>query len=101
MSFEVRPAALRTLSRAMDDLDAASDTAAVYSANAQPPASGFSAMVRFLNSSADVRPACESFFEHLASITAASADELVAAATTYEELDAASSERLDARYPKD
>ncbi len=99
MRFEVSPLALRVFATHLTTLEADAERALVYSARTKPPASGFSAMVRFLNSVSEVQPAAEELFAHLHSLAEASGDELVAAARRYETLDSASAARLDARYP--
>ena len=94
-SFEVRPAALKDFAGDLDVIDAASDQAVGYCAHTRPDASGGSAFVRLLNSTAEVQPTAERFFEHLARICGASADELVQVARHYERSDHDAAERAD------
>lgn len=97
MAFDVRPASLKDFAGDLDVLSAAANEAQSYAAHTRPDASGGSAMVRLLNSTAEVRPTVEAFFEHLRRISDASADELVAAARRYEMTDAAAAAESDAQ----
>ncbi len=81
-----------------DTLSAAAKEATVYAAHTKPEASGGSAFVRFLNSTAEVRPTVEAFFEHLTKLTAMSADEIVATRKYYRDTDHTSAVRADAKY---
>jgi hypothetical protein len=95
MSFEVRPELLKAFAHALDRVDAAAGQAVGYCAHTRPDASGGSAFVRLLNSTAEVQPTAERFFEHLARISGASADELVQVARHYERTDHDAAERAD------
>ncbi|KGN31743.1 hypothetical protein N802_03435 [Knoellia sinensis KCTC 19936] len=100
MTFKVKPASVTKFGDALHDLRLDADQAKTYAAKTKPPASGFSAMVRFLNSCQEVKPAVEDFFGHLSKVSQASAKELRAAGKTYTALDQDARARLDAKYPK-
>lgn len=98
MSFDVSPPALKTFASAMDTLSSASGEAVGYATYTSPEASGGSAIVRFLNSTADVQPKVEALFRHLRGLASASADEMVQVARDYEITDAASAAASDRTY---
>lgn len=96
MGFSVRPEAVRETGRAMDVLTRASAEAVRYCAHTRPEASGGSAFVRLVNSTALVQPTAEGLFAHLERIAERSADELIATARYYVDTDrdaAAASDR--------
>lgn len=98
MSFEVQPSALKTFASAMDTLASASYVAVGYATHTSPQASGGSAIVRFLNSTADVQPKVEALFEHLQSLSLGSAEEMVQVARGYENTDTAAAAEADRAY---
>lgn len=98
MSFAVRPGHLKAFAAQLDVLDAAADQAVGYCTYTRPDASGGSAFVRLLNSTAEVQPTAERFFAHLARIAGASADELVQVARRYERTDEDAAARSDRQY---
>ncbi len=98
MSFKVQPNKVKTFASELDKLSQASGVAHTYASHTKPNASGGSAFVRLLNSTTEVRPAVESFFQHLETLASMSADELIATAKYYQDTDTASETRADARY---
>ncbi|EAQ00858.1 hypothetical protein JNB_11804 [Janibacter sp. HTCC2649] len=100
MSFKVVPASVSKFGTELEGLKTDADEAKTYAAKTKPAVSGVGAIVRFLNSCQDVRPAVEEFFGHLSSISHSSGAELHAAAKKYKTLDAEAAARLDAKYPK-
>ncbi|MGG5260754.1 hypothetical protein [Phycicoccus avicenniae] len=99
MTFEVQPQALRQFAGKLDGLEADAGSAHTYASHTKPPASGFSAMVRFLNSCQEVEPTVKDFFTHLKTLSGGCGDEMVKTAREYERLDEAARARLDADYP--
>lgn len=95
MSFHVEPRRLKNFAGDLDVVAAAARQADGYATYTHPKASGGSAFVRLLNSTAEVQPTAERFFAHLARIADHSADELVAAARYYETTDAQAAARAD------
>ena len=98
MSFRVIPSEIKDFATDLDELSAASAKAASYATHVKPNASGGSAFVRLLNSTTDVKPAIEAFFEHLQKLSTMSADELVATAKHYEDIDAEQAALADQAY---
>ena len=98
MGFEVRPQSLRETARALDVLSRGAGQAAGYTAHTEPRASGGSAFVRLLNSTAGVRPAAQTLFEHLERLAERSADELIATARYYDTSDQEAVVRADHTY---
>lgn len=98
MDFDVSPQSLRETARALDVLSRAAGEAAGYTAYTEPRASGGSAFVRLLNSTAEVRPAAQALFEHLERLAERSADELIAAARYYDTSDQEAVVRADRTY---
>jgi hypothetical protein len=98
VSFAVKPGHLKGFAADLDVVDAAAEQAVGYCVHTRPQASGGSAFVRLLNSTAEVQPVAERFFAHLARISGASADELVQVARYYERTDEAAAERSDRQY---
>lgn len=98
MSLRVKPGEIKDFAKDLDQLAAASGKAVSYSTHVKPNASGGSAFVRLLNSTTDVQPAVQAFFEHLQTLSTMSADELVATARYYEDTDANQAERAEQTY---
>lgn len=101
MTFHVDPPAVARFGDRLDELAKAAETAKEYAEHTRPEVEGDSlaAIVRFLNSCQEVRPAVEDFFSHLRTLTDESGRELHRTAQRYAALDSAARARLDAAYP--
>jgi hypothetical protein len=100
----VRPEDITRFARDLDQLDQSCARAISYAGYTRPRTDGGSAMVRFLNATANVEPAVVKLFSDLQALVARSADELVATAKYYQDTDdavAADSDRLYGQVHRD